>query len=344
VDKPEMDLTLKERAEMAREFLKIFGGIFEVSEVSYKTQGRGEKTVFDLMDWNADAVQGEGSLTFAYLVGSDHRHFWSPKVITKHLGDADGGEAFFNKEVAAYDFNNELDTLGKFAQQIDAQQEKLGARNHKIEVFFNDRPGFTSDYENAERNWVARAGEMYHFDSFEGQKFEASSTDIRKWMSGEANQIADVILPTTIRTFLRSEGYASYRAVAELTILIKANPELKKVPLAKLVEAKLALDGQGIVITPQSLLDEAAKAAKRAAAAEAWRDSVWNNIVNNVTGEMTGDKETLRQEVLANLKHAVDGIARKMATGEIDPSRVDLTLTKREEGKERVGLDEERRG
>jgi len=270
-DKPEMDVTLKERAEMGRELLKIFEGICEVSEVSYATQGRGEKTVFDLSEWNQGAVEGKGSLTFAYLVGSDHQHYWAPKVIEANKNNPE----FFNQKIedlikADIADNpdaqkrgdgkrfNELDTIGKFDYNLTQYAQDLKKRGHAMEVHFNVRPGFESEYMDQEKTRIEEVGSKFQFASFVGQRFEASSTAIRNWITGKASPEAEIILPKTIKRMIESEAYKQYRAVLFMLAYIKdkgkANPELKKVPLVEMAHRKMMLDSIGKEITPENLL------------------------------------------------------------------------------------------
>ncbi len=337
-DKPEMDVTLKERAEMGRELLKIFEGICEVSEVSYATQGRGEKTVFDLSEWNQGAVEGKGSLTFAYLVGSDHQHYWAPKVIEANKNNPE----FFNQKIedlikADIADNpdaqkrgdgkrfNELDTIGKFDYNLTQYAQDLKKRGHAMEVHFNVRPGFESEYMDQEKTRIEEVGSKFQFASFVGQRFEASSTAIRNWITGKASPEAEIILPKTIKRMIESEAYKQYRAVLFMLAYIKdkgkANPELKKVPLVEMAHRKMMLDSIGKEITPENLLAGELKAELRAKA-ELWRAKVWGNIEANLSQEDSEFQRTVRD----NLKHAIDQIAENMANGEANPELVNLKV------------------
>ncbi|MGA2091632.1 MAG: hypothetical protein ABSH12_09275, partial [Endomicrobiales bacterium] len=168
-----------------------------------------------------------------------------------------------------YDFNNELDTLGKFVQSIIQHGTALKARRHLMEVSFNDRPGFASEYLPEEQDRVNEitTSKVFKFSSFTGQLFQASSSAIRLWMmgvrTGEAME-AVVTLPKKIQEMIFQPSYAHYRAVLYIVAFVKDNaaqhPDLKmddpaaqKAHLETMVTRKLELDSRGLETTYENL-------------------------------------------------------------------------------------------
>ena len=214
-DKPEVELTMAERLEMAKAMLGEFGGIFKASTISYETRGRGEKTVFDLIGLNEDLVDpdklaDDGSrVTWAYMAGSDHEHVWKESVIQSHFGEPD----YFEKPMASYDFDEELDTIGKFYQSIEQKREYLRQIGHHIEVFFNNRPGNKVTQYHVEAARLAEAAGLFTYREFNGQPFAASSTEIRKRITGIPSREAAVTLPKIVMNYIDGPGYQRYRSI-----------------------------------------------------------------------------------------------------------------------------------
>ena len=246
-DKPEIELTLDERQQMADAAIASFRGLLRTSTISYETHGRGEKTAFDFMEINQDligpaaAANGSGSMTWVYMAGSDHQHVWKESLLKKRQWDPE----YFAKPIDDYDFDQELDTIGKFYQTTKTKSDYLRKIGQNIEVLFNNRPGNQATDYQVESDQLKKAADTFKFGQFNGQTFAASSTEIRKKIMGEPSAEAAVTLPVSVMRLIESPQFERYRAViAAQTYTEKIGhrePRLQAADFQRLVENYLVL-------------------------------------------------------------------------------------------------------
>jgi nicotinic acid mononucleotide adenylyltransferase len=187
--KPVLSNTMNEREEMAKDLLSKFGGLFEYSSISMEDPADGETQIWKLMELNKDV-----NLTVGYVVGNDHQHYYSPKSMKDESLTRDEWK---------------VDTIGKFHQAVQENSKDLASRSQAIEILFNKREA--DEFYEAETEAIEEAKSLFELKEFNGQRFEASSTRVRKALAGEGPKSDLTLLPVSVSEYILAKEHTAYR-------------------------------------------------------------------------------------------------------------------------------------
>jgi len=195
--------TFKARMRMLEKHASLYGGLFVVAKVLSNSQYDGEAKADQVIENNGGR---EGKTEIIYDgVGGDHFHMWAPGEWIKNAID------IFVRKPKMDGNNPQPDTITKIMNTSKGRLRDFMIRNNiTYTALFNFRELFESvpmpeevkPMRSAMKNEIARA--LGHINLF-----KTSSTAIRGFYSGEANQ--DItFLPKSIYEDIKADG--QYRA------------------------------------------------------------------------------------------------------------------------------------
>ena len=213
--KPRTRLTEAERHEMTKMRMKEFGGLLIYSDWERGNEKIGEESFQEMILRNKDR---RGKVTWHYLVGNDHMHYYAPNNDSK---DASGVRREPKAGAGADGF--EPDTIQRLETmtELSGIRELIDAGKVEVKIGFNvreDEDGVAMEQEEAKLEPLQQDGFYYILP---GRNLEGvSSTKIRNALTGQTPLDEVSFMTKSVFNFIKENSL--YRGlITELPSAVK---------------------------------------------------------------------------------------------------------------------------
>ncbi|MFT5387480.1 MAG: hypothetical protein ACI9E5_000608 [Candidatus Omnitrophota bacterium] len=205
--KPILSKTENARNEQMGLLEKVYGGLIISSDWSKGNQNIGEQSMPEMILRNIEAGR-KGKVTWHYVVGSDHGHWFAPDGKVKETVKVDGkdikGVRTQPKELALGKYDP--DTLQRLVTWRNDNQDKIAGKA-EVKIALNIREDADGVLMDVEKEIVEQAKEEGSVYYVEGRNLPGtSSTKLRKVLAGQLPREEATFLSKTVYDYIMGNG------------------------------------------------------------------------------------------------------------------------------------------